>query len=284
MDPNTDRSLPHDLDRTVLRLPCFEPAGRSLELSGEALTRNTLLTGAIGSGKTSTLNRMLAQLISYRADEPDSKIGLLIFDFKRDGTADQVRGWAREVGRGDDVLVLSEHSDTRVELFDNFHSLDQLEETVETLLAAIPPEKGDNIYWEYARRKRLTTALTIFRTVHDGVIYGPEMFDFIEDYILSGKTRNQKRSEPEAIERFEAMVEDLPEVLRRSLFRAANLLDEWRGLDERTRSNEQSTMTNLLNLLSSHASHPYFGGRDKRVLRIGEVIEQRNLNAICGHP
>jgi hypothetical protein len=252
-----------------------------IELNGEALTRNTLLTGAIGSGKTSTLNRILSQLIAYRPLEAESKIGLLIFDFKQDGTANRVREWARATGRESDLHVLSADSDTRLELFDDLQGLKDLEETVEGLLSASPPENGENAYWECARRKRLTSALGLYRMVKEGPLYGPETIEFVRNYILSGTTTHSRRSEPPEIKAFEAIVEnfpdDCPEHLAMSLLRIEDDITEWRGLDPRTRSNEQSTMTNVLSLLSSHASYDYLGGREKSVVRVSDVVDKGQI-------
>ena len=38
---------PHFLDEQHISLPCFEPAGSKVTLTGEDLTRNLLLTGSI---------------------------------------------------------------------------------------------------------------------------------------------------------------------------------------------------------------------------------------------
>lgn len=282
MDSHT---APHDLPQTILRLPCYEPAGSEIALTGEALTRNTLLTGAIGSGKTSTLNRMLSQLIAYRADEADAKIGLLIFDFKDDGTAERVRSWARAAGRLGDVEELSAKSPSRLELFEGFQSMAQLEETTESMLTALPPETGENSYFEAARRKRLECALGIYRLVKSGTLYGPEVLSFIDAYISSGSGHGIKVEPPEEIARFEAMAEalyankahEIPEQLQSTIDRLCTNLNEWQMLDPRTRSNEQSTVTNLLQVYMGFAAHDFFGGRDKQVVRVDDVIESGKI-------
>jgi len=285
MDAPENTQLPHDLTRNILRLPCYEPAGTSIELDGEALTRNILLTGAIGSGKTSTLNRMLSQLIAYRAGEAESKMGLLIFDFKNDGTAERVRAWAKAVGRGDDVVELSAESDTRLELFDNFSSLANLEEVTDSLLTAMPPENGDNRYFETARRKRVESFLGIYRLITKGPLYGPDVLEFINACACSGMASGIRVSPPEDLARFEAMVEALsngslgnvPERLEKSIYRLDTSLCEWKMLDGRTRSNEQSTLTNLLQIYTSYAAFDFLGGREKEVVRIEDVVDKGQL-------
>lgn len=266
----------YDLDTPILNIPCYEPAGRRIKLDGEALTRNTLLTGAIGSGKTSTLNHILQQLVKFRAAEAEAKIGLIIFDFKQDGTADRVHQWARAAGRADDVEVLDESSDTRLELFENFDSLEDLEATVETLLAAAPKEKGENQYWEYARHKRLTQALGLYRLVHEGPLYGPEALVFVQQYLKTSSSQYNNESLAE-IQTFHRLVERMPvdtsEALRMEVKAIEAGLAEWKGLDVRTASNEISTMSNFLNLLAGSSKYKYLGGREKKVIRVEEVVE-----------
>lgn len=63
--------------------------------------------GSTGSGKTSTCNVLLRDLIRYKADDKERKIALIIFDFKGDGTLGEIRTLANECGRDTDVLDFS---------------------------------------------------------------------------------------------------------------------------------------------------------------------------------
>jgi len=279
---NTNHSPNHDLSSTILRLPCYEPAGRHITLDGEALTRNTLLTGAIGSGKTSTLNHVLQQLIHFRASDAESKLGLIVFDFKRDGSAGRVRQWAESAGRAQDVEVLDETSNTRLELFEGLDSLEDLETIVEALCASAPKEGYENKYWECARQKRLTTALGLYRLVHEGPLYGPEVLSFIQDFLglntSGGSYRDANSKEFRLFDGlFKAIPDSTPEQLRVEVDAIESGLNEFKDLDCRTASNEVSTITNFLSLFTGPSKYKYLGGKKKKVIRVKEVIESGKI-------
>lgn len=263
----------HDLPCRILSLPCYEPGGLRIDLTGEALTRNTLLTGAVGSGKTTTLNEMLYQLIGYRADEPAHKAGLLIFDFKQDDTVGKVRAWAREHGREADVRVLCEGSPHHLDLFGGFTSLAQLESTVDALTAAAPREDPGNPYWEHARRKRLTMALGLWRLVKGGRLENGDTLAFLQRFLSAG-VFSADIPEVEAFEDMAARLPaDLPERLRLFIGMIRTGIREWKELDGRTRSNEQSTLSNMLAPLTGYAAYGYLGQAGRTPLDLREIVD-----------
>ncbi len=58
----------------------------NLELSEDALCKHTIFIGSTGSGKTTSLNVLLRDIIGYNVNEEAQKIGLLVFDLKGDNT------------------------------------------------------------------------------------------------------------------------------------------------------------------------------------------------------
>src|SRR6218665_2769435 len=98
-----DFSLDDPLDPIVISLPAFEPPGFVLRVPARDVVRHTLLLGQTGSGKTSILNRILSDLIHYRADDDAARIGFLIVDFQGDDTVQKVRALAKKAGRLHDV-------------------------------------------------------------------------------------------------------------------------------------------------------------------------------------
>jgi len=92
----------------VLRLPCYEPAGMSLDMDLASILMHTLIVGSTGSGKSTLLNRVWQELIGYRSSTGE-RMGLLIIDSQGDHTVTNVRRLAAEAGRSDDVRVLSPH-------------------------------------------------------------------------------------------------------------------------------------------------------------------------------
>ncbi len=125
------------LEDVVVRLPCYEPAGRRLVFSAEALCRNMLMTGTVGSGKTSALKQILRDLILYRAEDSERKIGLLVFDFKCDETPATVLGLAKESGREADVVWLHGASPTHyLGLLEGLRSPEDIDELSEQIATA----------------------------------------------------------------------------------------------------------------------------------------------------
>ena len=55
-----------------------------LKLSEDAFCKHTIFIGSTGSGKTTSLNVLLRDIIGYNAEDEKQKVGLLVFDLKGD--------------------------------------------------------------------------------------------------------------------------------------------------------------------------------------------------------
>lgn len=75
-----------------------------LQLSEDAFCKHTIFIGSTGSGKTTSLNVLLRDIIGYNAEDETQKVGLLVFDLKGDNTLFKIRKWAKECAREDDVI------------------------------------------------------------------------------------------------------------------------------------------------------------------------------------
>ena len=72
----------------------------------KGLYQNILITGAIGSGKTSSaMYPITKQLISYRANAPNEKLGMLILDVKGNYYS-QVLEFSKLYNRQNDVISI----------------------------------------------------------------------------------------------------------------------------------------------------------------------------------
>jgi len=267
----------HILDEGLVCLPCYEPAGAQIELNGEDLTRNVLLTGSIGSGKTVTLNALLSQLIAHRAGDPEHKLGLLVYDFKQDDTVAKVRAWAQEAGREADLRVLSAESPWRLSLFGDLRQQSDVETLVEELLVAAPREDINNPYWEQARRKRLSTALGILRLGTSGQISDADGLSFIRDLYLNGADSSALPQVVRFNQRIAQLPANLPVRHRLYLESLQSSMREWERLDPRTRSNEVSTLSNALQPLLNPSAQPYLHATGESAVDLADIVDKGQI-------
>lgn len=80
--------------------------GNPIILPEASLYQNILITGTIGSGKTSSaMYPFTRQLIKYRYEVPSEKLGMLILDVKGNYYS-QVKKYASHYRRDDDLVVI----------------------------------------------------------------------------------------------------------------------------------------------------------------------------------
>ena len=80
--------------------------GYPIILPEASLYQNILITGTIGSGKTSSaMYPFTKQLIKYKYDDEDKKLGMLILDVKGNYYS-QVKKYAEHYRRKDDLVVI----------------------------------------------------------------------------------------------------------------------------------------------------------------------------------
>lgn len=92
---------------------------KNIILPEKGLYQNILITGAIGSGKTSSaMYPITKQLISYKADSKDNKLGMLILDVKGNYYY-EVMKYAKQYNREDDVITIGLSSKYNYNPLDN---------------------------------------------------------------------------------------------------------------------------------------------------------------------
>lgn len=118
-----------------------------LELSEDALCKHTIFIGSTGSGKTTSLNVLLRDIIGYNAEDETQKVGLLVFDLKGDNTLFKIRKWAKECGREDDVIDYCADSKFYFDPLGGLDSFRKIPEYVERLYNIFPFQSSE-VYWE----------------------------------------------------------------------------------------------------------------------------------------
>ena len=226
--------------------------GGVVEISEDVLCKHTIFIGSTGSGKTTSCNVLLRDLIRYKADDRERKIALIVFDFKGDGTLGKIRTWANECGRGSDVLDFSPEGKFYYDPLCGFDSLKKLSQFAESILEVVP-EEGER-YWQHALRKRITCVLEYVLFKYET----PNFENFLNEIFNFLSRTNELLYE---IGKFELAIEDILsktreqhieyENLKRRLERLRGVFLEWQSLDSRTKSNETSTISNLLSAFTN---------------------------------
>ena len=93
-------------DKLNLLIGNNEKTGKNVYLSESGLYQNFLITGTIGSGKTSSaMYPFTEQLLQYNSKNPNKKIGILILDVKGNYYS-QVRKYANKYNLKKDLIVI----------------------------------------------------------------------------------------------------------------------------------------------------------------------------------
>ena len=144
-----------DEDAVLVRLSCYEPAGYELAWTERDILQHVLMIGMTGSGKTSQLRRIIHQLIAYRANEPEERVGLCIVDAKVDDTVAMVKSMAAEAKRHSDVIVLGPNGDHTLQLFSSLRSLADVDRMARWLCFGSKSMGRENAFWNEYRHAML---------------------------------------------------------------------------------------------------------------------------------
>ncbi len=287
-------TMPHfsPLEDTIISLPCFEPNSHRLELTGDMLTQHVLLTGASGYGKTTLLNRMLKDIVSYRSSEPAHKIGLLILDLKADQTSERVGQWAKEVGRADDIVVLSAESEVYYDLFAGLRTFEDVETICAKFTVFGNMVGADNAYWEQSKRTYLETALYFALLSRPSATF-QEMLVFLNAFLVCEPGSSKALLErEEGVDVLSQLCTIAAQASHPFAMKAASLLsnyNSWIELDSKTRSNLTSIFANMLqpffamaaqSLFSSLSAHKRVRLNLSQALSAGKIVVL-SVNAIA---
>ena len=155
-------------------------------INEKGLFQNVLVTGTIGSGKTSSaMYPFCEQLISYENDNSLKKIGMLILDVKGNFYK-QVLEYSKSTGRLDDVIVIELNGKYK---YNPLHkpnlSPQVLANRLKTILLLFSPNNSES-YWLDEAEKVLTEAIKLCRLYNDGYVTFKELHNLItkENYYI----------------------------------------------------------------------------------------------------
>lgn len=250
-----------------------------LQLSEDALCKHTIFIGSTGSGKTTSLNVLLRDIIGYNAEDETQKVGLLVFDLKGDNTFFKIRKWAEEFRREEDVIDYCADSKFYFDPLGGLDSFRKIPEYVERLYNIFPFQSSE-VYWEQSLRKRFKTVLTYCLFRHGKTTF--KLFlDELREFTTADSSNSNWRDVMDSVEMVLRALEkkskgisiESYEVLRELLEDTRASVNEWQRLDPRTKSNELSTMSNLISSFGNPITNGHiFEGKSKTRLDVGKLV------------
>ena len=148
-------------------------------INKKGLFQNVLITGTIGSGKTSSvMYPFCKQLINYSKDNIFKKIGMLILDVKGNFYK-QVLEYAKDAGRMEDVIVIELNGKYK---YNPLHkpnlSPQVLANRLKTILLLFSPNNSES-YWLDECEKVLSESIKLCRLYNNGYVTFKELHKLI---------------------------------------------------------------------------------------------------------
>ena len=180
---NTDSNLNSELNLLV----GTDVNDNLVYISEKGLYQNLLITGTIGSGKTSSaMYPFTRQLIEYKSDNKKEKLGLLILDVKGNYHK-QVEKYCDLYNRQKDLIVLSVDGNIRYNPLDKRHlKAHILANRLKTILTLFSSKNGEQ-YWLDKAEQILTECIKLSRLYNNGYVTFLELHKLITipDYYSS---------------------------------------------------------------------------------------------------
>lgn len=166
----------------------------------KSLYQNILITGTIGSGKTSScMYPFTKQLINYNKNNINSKLGMLILDVKGNYYK-EVINFASSANRLSDVYVIELGNSVKYNPLDKPNLKPAvLANRLKTILMLFSPNNSDS-YWLDKVEQVLTESIKFCRLYNDGYVtflelhklvtipnYFIDKLDIVKDLFISGK-------------------------------------------------------------------------------------------------
>ncbi|MCI8655289.1 MAG: type IV secretion system DNA-binding domain-containing protein [Clostridia bacterium] len=152
---------------------------RPIQLPESGLYQNFLITGTIGSGKTSSaMYPFTEQLIKYNAMNPNDKIGMLILDVKGN-YYEQVKKYVENFNLKDDLIIIELNSNICYNPLHKPHLRPQvLANRLRTILELFS-ENNQESYWLDKAEQILTECIKICRLYNNGYVNFTEIHKLV---------------------------------------------------------------------------------------------------------
>ena len=253
------------------------------------LFQNILITGTIGSGKTSSaMYPFTKQLMNYKKDDAYSKIGILILDVKGNYFS-QVLNYAKELNRIKDLIEIKVNGKYYYNPLDKpFLQPSVIANQLKTILLLFSPNNSES-YWLDKAEAVLTEAIKLCRLYNDNYVTFTEIHNLI--------TNPNYFYKKIAILREQFTKNELNNKQIYNLLSAINFFEkEFLSLDLRTLNILRSEITRITNCFVSdfEVEHTFCPPKNKinfhgfkDVINLGKIVvlnmninEFRNLSKI----
>lgn len=157
----------------------YKEKHQKIYIPEKSLFQNILVTGTIGSGKTSSsMYPFTKQLMEYNCNNPTSKIGMLILDVKGNYST-QVSKFADELSLSKDLVIISLNSDVYYNPLHKPHLKPQiLANRLKTILLLFS-ENNSESYWIDKAEEILTECIKFCRLYNNGYVTFVELHKLI---------------------------------------------------------------------------------------------------------
>ena len=222
----------------------FDSKNTLIQIPEKSLYQNILITGAIGSGKTSAaMYPFTEQLIKYKSNNNDEKIGMLILDVKGNYYSKIVE-FSKKYKRENDLISIDLSGNIKYNPLDKPNlKASVLAERLKTILLLFSPNNSED-FWLDKVQTILTESIKLCRLYNDGYVTFEEIHNlvFFRDYYV----------EKVAFLKSLFLKNHFSKIQIYDLLSSLNFFEkEYYSLDERTISILKSEVSRITNLFVS---------------------------------
>ncbi len=199
------KKISNTYDSLQLCIGIDETSNNTIYIPENGLYQNFLITGTIGSGKTSSaMYPFTEQIIQFNYKHPDKKIAMLILDVKGNYFS-QVKQFCKTYGLLSDLIVIELHSHIHYNPLHKPHLKPQvLANRLKTILLLFS-ENNSESYWLDKAEQVLTECIKLCRFYNQGYVtflelhklitiptYYKEKIPILKELFVKGKLSKQE--------------------------------------------------------------------------------------------
>lgn len=164
----------------------FNSSNSLIKIPEKSLYQNILVTGTIGTGKTSSaMYPFTEQLIEYKSNETEEKLGMLILDVKGNYYS-KVNELCSKYKREDDLIIIDLSGNIKYNPLDKPHlNASVLADRLKTILLLFSPNNSED-FWLDKVSQILTESIKLCRLYNNNYVTLEELHNliFFKDYYL----------------------------------------------------------------------------------------------------